>query len=311
MKKKNRKWRSGILVLLAGLLILLGVAVADAETKGMMDVDEMIANDEPRPSDVPSFHATVPFEPIVLSPYELMKQVETCKSSDEIMALSISLGLPLSASDCDYIYQCRNNHALTRYPLPVGQWKFSEAVTLSYTFADEEGSSDHLTFVFTGDGETCSLIDILLFIDRLQVVTDANHETLWLVGEARSGENKSIRWYNLMRREYGLSYLVKGLMANRVDYHIKVQSVSDPIIDGTLPADGMLAVRKQVSLRDLTKAVPTEDPEIPLYAQVDIYMYQPGMDLVLLRSEKYEGMDLQTVSNITYEEMMNKDDQVK
>jgi len=66
-----------------------------------------------------------------------------------------------------------------------------------------------------------------------------------------------------------------------------------------------------VSLRDLTKAVPTEDPEIPLYAQVDIYMYQPGMDLVLLRSEKYEGMDLQTVSNITYEEMMNKDDQVK
>lgn len=195
-----------------------------------------------------------------------------------------------------------------RYPLPKGQWQFSEVVTLTYTFADDESSSDNLSFVFTGNGETYSLFDILLFIDDLQVVTDASHETLWLVGEARTGENKSIRWYNVMKREYGLSYLEKGVMADRADYHVKVQSLADPVIDGTLPAGGMLAVRKQVSLKDVTKAVSTEAPDIPLYAQIDVYLYQPGMDLMLLRSKKYEGMDLQTISGITIEEMMNEED---
>lgn len=308
MKKKNTKGRSGMLVLLAGLLIILGLAVAYAETSGTMDFDEKFANDEPGPSGVPSFHAKLPFEPILLHPHELMMQVESCKSSDEILALSIGLGLPLSAGDCDYIYQCRNNHALMRYPLLKGQWTFSEVVTLTYTFADDESSSDNLSFVFTGSGETYSLIDILLYIDDLQVVTDANHETLWLVGEARTGENKSIRWYNVMNRKYGLSYLEKGVMADRADYHVMVQSLADPVIDGTLPAGGMLAVRKQVSLKDVTKAVSTEAPGIPLYAQIDVYMYQPGMDLILLRSKKYEGMDLQTVSGITIEEMMNEED---
>lgn len=308
MKKKNTKGRLGILLVLAGLLIILGAAVAYAETKEMLDFDEMIANDEPRPSGVPSFHANIPFEPIVLSPHELMMQVERCKSSDEILKLSLNLGLPLSAGDSDYIYQCRNNHALMRFPLPKGKWKFSEIVTLTYTFADYEGSSDNLTFVFIGNGETYSLIDILLFIDHLQVVTDTNHETSWLVGEARSGENKSVRWYNVMKREYGLSYLEKGVMADRVDYHIKVQSLADPIADGILPASGMLAVRKQVSLKDYTKTAPTEAPEIPLYAQIDVYIYQPGMELMLLRSKRYKGMDLQAVSGITIEEILSEED---
>ena len=297
-----------MLVLLAGLLIILGLAVAYAETGGMKDFDEIFANDEPRPSAVPSFHANDPFEPILFHPHELMMQVERCKSSDEILALSIDRGLPLSAGDSDYIYQCRNNHALMQYPLPKGQWQFSEVITLTYTFADDESSSDNLSFVFTGSGETYSLIDILLFIDDLQVVTDANHETLWLVGEARTGENKSIRWYNVMNRKYGLSYLEKGVMTDRADYHVKVQSLADPVIDGTLPAGGMLAVRKQVSLKDVTKAAPTEAPDIPLYAQIDVYLYQPGTDLMLLRSKKYEGMDLQTISGITIEEMMNEED---
>lgn len=307
MKKKNTTGLLGMLLLLTGLLVILGVAVAYSETNGMMDFDEMIANYEPRPSGVPSFHANIPFEPIVLSPHVLMMQVEGCKSSDEILTLSLDLGLPLSAGDSDYIYQCRNNHALLQFPLPKGQWKFSEIVTLTYTFADYEGSSDNLTFVFTGNGETYSLIDILLFIDHLQVVTDTNHETSWLIGEARTGENKTIRWYNVMNREYGLSYLEKGVMADRVDYHIKVQSLSDPIVDGTFPASGMLAVRKQVSLKDLTKTNPSVAPEIPLFAQIDVYNYQPGMDLMLLRSKKYKGMDLQAVSGITIEEIMNED----
>lgn len=95
-------------------------------------------------------------------------------------------------------------------------------------------------------------------------MTDANHETLWLVGETRSGWNKSVRWYNLMSSKFGPSYLMNGVMADRVDYHVKVQSLADLIVDGTLPEDGMLAVRKRVSLIDITSEISTEAPEILL-----------------------------------------------
>lgn len=300
--------KSLLTILLLLLSLSLGIAGVRAETTGMMDVDELIANYEPRPASVPSFHASAPFEPIVLHPYELMAQVAQCNSSDDIMALSSGLGLPLSADDCEYINQSRNNQAIRRYPVPKGRWKFTEAITLSYAFADLDDRSDNLTFIFAGNGETYSLIDILPAFDDTGVVTDAQHQTLWLVGETRSGEDTSIRWYNLMGRKYSLSYLVKGVMADRVDYHVKVQSLADPIVDGTLPLNGMLAVRKQVSLKDYTKTDSTEVSEILLYTQIDVYAYQPGSDVALVQSKIFEGMDLQSVSGITSEQVMNQDD---
>lgn len=308
MKKKNTKKLLDALVPLAGFLILVGMAAACAETNEMRGFDEFVADYEPMPCGVNSFQEIAPFDPIILNPYELMAQIDECKSGDEIRTLSRALTLPLSVGDCDYIYQCRNNHACTRYPLPKGRWKFSEAVTLTYTFADFEDSSDNLTFVFAGNGENYSLIDVLPSFDNPQVVTDANHETLWLVGETRSGWNKSVRWYNLMSRKYGPSYLMNGVMTDRVDYHVKVQSLADLIIDGTLPEDGMLAVRKQVSLIDITSEISTEVPEILLYTQIDVYAYQQGADLTLIKSKKYEDANLETVSGITCEQVMDADD---
>lgn len=308
MKMKITKKLLNALASLAGFLVIMGMAVACAEMNKERGFDEFVADYEPMPCSVNSFQEITPFDPIILNPYELMAQIDECKSGDEIRMLSHALPLQLSVSDCDYIYQCRNNHACTRYSLPTGQWEFSEAVTLTYTFADFEESSDNLTFVFTGNGENYILIDVLYSIDELQVVTDANHETIWLVGETRSGWNKSIRWYNLMERKYGLSYLMSGIMADRADYHVKVQSLVDPIVDGTLPEDGMMAVRKQVSLLDIMRTVSTEAPEILLYTQIDVYAYQRGADLTLIKSKKYEGASLQTVSGITCKQVMDEDD---
>lgn len=193
MKMRMAKKLLGMLLPLAALLIHLGIATACAETGAMIDFDEIIANYEPRPGGLPSFQASAPFDPIVPDPHELAAEVEKCECSDEIMALSCDLGLPISAGDCDDVYRCRNDRACTRYPLPKGQWKLSESVTLTCAFADFEGSSDDLAFVLAGNAATCSLIDILPSMDELKVVTDADHETPWLVGETRSGEGKSIR----------------------------------------------------------------------------------------------------------------------
>lgn len=103
---------------------------------------------------------------------------------------------------------------------------------------------------------------------------------------------------------------MNGVMADRVDYHVKVQSLADLIVDGTLPEDGMLAVRKQVSLIDITSEISTEAPEILLYTQIDVYAYQQGADLTLIKSKKYEDANLQTVSGITCEQVMDADDWV-
>ena len=306
MKKKPTKKRFNVLLPFVGFLILVSMVAASAETNGVMGLDEFVADYEPMPCSVNSFQETAPFDPIILNPYELMAQIDKCKSGDEIGTLSLALTLPLSVGDCDYIYQCKNNRACTQYPLPKGQWPFSEAVTLTYTFADFEDMSDNLIFLFIGDGKNYSLIDVLLSFDNPQVVTDANHETLWLVGETRSGWNQSARWYNLMSRKYSFSYLMNGVMADRSDYHVHVQSVADPIVNGTLPENGMLAVRKQVSITDVTVTDSTESPELLLYTQIDVYTYQQGADLTLTKSKKYEDAYLQTVSEITCEQIMDE-----
>lgn len=304
MKKIITKKLLNTLILLIGFLVRMTTACA--ETNEMMESDDFVADYEPMPCSINSFQEIASFESIILNPYELMAQIDECKSADEIRTLSCALTLPLSVGDCDYIYQCKNNCACTRYPLPKGEWKFSEAITLTYTFADLEDSSDNLTFVFIGNGKNYSLTDVLLSFDNPQVVTDANHETLWLVGETRSGWNKSVRWYNLMRRKYSFSYLMNGVMADRSDYHVHVQSVADPIVNGILPENGMLAVRKQVSITDVTVTGSTESPELLLYTQIDVYTYQQGADLTLTKSKKYEDAYLQTVSEITCEQIMDE-----
>lgn len=305
MKQKKNKKTLNALLPLVGVLILISMVAASAEMNEVMGFDEFVTDYEPMPCSVNSFQEIAHFDPIVLNPYELMAQIDECKSSDEIRTLFRALALPLAVNDCDYIYQCKNNRACTQYPLPKGQWEFSEAVTLTFTFADFEDSSDNLTFVFIRDGENYSLIDVLPSFDNPQVVTDANHETLWLVGETRSGWNMSIRWYNLMCKKYSFSYLMNGVMADRIDYHVNVQSLADPIVNGTLPENGMLAVRKQVSITDVTTGS-TEPPELLLYTQIDVYTYQPGADLTLTKSKKYEDAYLQTVSEITCEQIMDE-----
>ena len=306
MKQKKTKKILNALLLLVGVIIFISMVAAGAETNAVMEFDEFVADYEPMPCSVNSFQEIAHFDPIILNPYELMAQIDECKSSDEIRTLSRVLELPLAANDCDYIYQCKNNRACTQYPLPKGQWKFSEAVTLTYTFADFEDSSDNLTFVFISDGENYSLIDVLPSFDNPQIVTDANHETLWLVGETRSGWNKSVRWYNLMCKKYSFSYLTNGVMADRIDYHVNVQSLADPIVNGTLPPNGMLAVRKQVSITDVTVTGSTEPSELLLYTQIDVYAYQRGADLTLIKSKKYEDAYLQTVSGITCEQIIDE-----
>ena len=68
----------------------------------------------------------------------------------------------------------------------------------------------------------------------------------------------------------------------------------------------MLAVRKQVSITDVTVTDSTESPELLLYTQIDVYTYQQGADLTLTKSKKYEDAYLQTVSEITCEQIMDE-----
>ena len=68
-----------------------------------------------------------------------------------------------------------------------------------------------------------------------------------------------------------LSYLANGVMADRMDYHIEWQSVADSIIDGMLPANDMLVIRKQVSILDMFNAsLSTEAQTIVFYTQIDV-----------------------------------------
>ena len=298
-----------MLIPLAGLLILIGMATAFAETNGAVNFDELITDFEPIPCSVSSHHETTPFDPIVLDPYALLEQIDKCKRGDAILAFSRSLSLPLSAGDCDYIAQCRNDRVLTRYSLPEGRWAFNETITLTYTYADYEESSDNMVLIFIGDGETFHLTDILSSVDDMQIVTDANRENIWFVGETRYGQDKSTRWYNLKSRKFDLSYLVNGLMPDRIDYHVKVQSLADPIINGTIAENGMFAVRKQVSLVDYTSEERTaEAPEIILHSQIDIYACHTESGLTLVKSKKYKDATLKSIAGITCEQIMNEDD---
>ena len=166
-----------------------------------------------------------------------------------------------------------------------------------------------MVFVFVKKSDFYYLTDVLNAFGDMQIVSDAGHETVWLVGET-GGAYNTVGWYNVSERKTTLTFLAEGMMADRMDYYVKVMAVADPVINETLPEDGMLAIRKQVSVFDLTQVTVSMDaPEILLYTQVDVYAYQSGGVFALIKSKKFEGKDIQSVAGVTCSQIVLENDE--
>lgn len=295
-------------MILLSVCAIIGVGPTLAEGNNTAEFNEMIAANEPQPYGGLSLQEAVPFEPISMDPAAFVKQLSSQKSNDEMNGYFQDIGLPLDPNDCAFIFQNKDH---TNYAL----WNASNSAspfavaTVAYAFPRNGNENDSMVFIFVENGDSYCLTDVLAAFGNMQIVSDAQHEIVWLVGET-GGVYNTVRWYNLLEQKTALAFVAEGLMTDRTDYHIKVMAVADPAVNGTLPKNGMLAIRKQVSVFDLTQAtISTDAREILLYSQVDVYAYQHGGEFKLIKSKRFEGEDMQMIAGMTCDQIISENEE--
>jgi len=297
------RWLGILACVLIGVFIGMGAACAE----GMQATEwaALAAANEPQPYGGLSLQETTPFKPINISPETWQQQLSAQPGGAAIYAFFQGMGLPLDAGECEWIDQNKDRAKAALWNESNSPCPFTVS-TLCYEFPRNDGGHDNTVLVFMEQNGSMYLTDVLFAFGDLQAVTDAGHETVWLVGET-GGAYNTVRWYNVQRRKIALAFVAEGLAADRVDVHIKVRAVADSLANGTLPEDGLLAIRKQVSVFDLTQAtVSAEASEILLYTQVDVYACKPGGALTLVASKRFDGMDIPSVAGITCEQLISE-----
>lgn len=291
------KMKAGLCIV---LLVFLSIGVSLAQTDAISNFDMFIAEFEPTAYERLSAQEKSPFASVEIDPTELKGQIAQSETIDDIVAVFHSKGINLPPEECAWLDYYKNLVHFAQYPLQNSQ----EIATLSYG-----DNPSNLVFIFVNDGNGYVLTDYFIDFYNIKIVTDATMKNVWMVGDTGIRVPRSIQWYNVKCKQFVLSYLANGTMADRMDYHILVQSVADPIIDGMLPANDRLVIRKQVSILDFLNAPSSEEAQtIVFYTQIDVYTAQAEGDFKKIASQRYEGMDFSSVADITCDQIISKDE---
>lgn len=297
------KKRLLVILILMAVCALCGAGAVLAEANPGVDFGELVAACEPQPYGGLSLQETEPFEPIAIDPETFTERIGGLNSVDAAAAFFCEIGLPLDIGNCEFVFQYQDHLSSARWDSTMQNAPL-EVATVACTVPRNDDANDNLVFVFIKENGCDTLTDVLNAFGDVQIVSDSGHETIWLAGET-GGTYNTVRWYNVPQRKTALTFLAEGVTADRTDYHVKVKAAADLIVNGTLPENGMLAVRKQVSVFDLTQAMVSQDaPEILLYTQVDVYACRPGGTFTPIRSKKFEGEDLPSVAGITCDQLV-------
>lgn len=284
--------------LFLALVCLFGAQDVEAlsEEEQMTELYALVAAYEPSPYEGRSIQETNPFDPFPLDPEVFIKEIGETQSPDEVQNFLHDRGIPLSPSDGEYIYYNKSRLTYEQYSLH-DQQALSSVMVVSFAYSEE--TNDNLTFIFSEKEGVYTLIDCINCFGNIEVINDDRTGAVWLVGET-GVDNRTIRWYHLQSKTIVLSYLAQGMMADRMDYHIKVTSQLEPSVEQMVPSDRFFSIRKQVSVFDLItgNTYASKVPEIVLFTQVDVYEIQPDGSLRTVGSKQYNGMDLLAVAEI-------------